>query len=694
MRLILFLLASTLLFQKLSFAQSVDLKDRVKVDPKKNVSVSYASPSWNKNSQEAEYGYIILRDAVTAKIAKIKLAETDINTNLFSGTFQLPWKDQEVVVPEIYFLTNEFIENPSLFKQINEMISDGRLLRKPYFFYLDIKNEQKINIFDSKEQAYEAFEQFRKLNSGKNIVETGAQEANRNKELLDDEKKWLKLAQDLELERIQLQLAEKQKQNALIAQQKALDEAELKAKKDKAQQSAQKAMSFYQNSQFIEAEKLFSEAYELDPENSTYYYQYGVSLYRNQRYNKAIVILRLISDKEKNIEKDYYIALSHLKLKEYESARLAFENIKKTNDKNLAPSSAFYVGVIKFQKEQYLEAKEEFQFVLDKSNDPKLDQESESYIEQIANVLAFKEEQARRWRLSAYFGAMYDSNINTVATINTSSFPSGIDGYRALYGLTAEYKFVYERDKEFSGQLSFSDMYSVNKQLKADSTLQNADPQSFNLSFPLKWKGTFFSKPGQLSLIPSYESIFLNIDQAGARENAIQTAGLKTEQTLVVSESRYSIYSLDLKNDRALYEVTSESQDANATRAALFTSQIFFQDNKKTKAWIADGGITINQAKGADNRYQKIELACTYLQPWIWNASWSAKLGLFNQRYPQHTSGRSDTEYDLTLSVSKPLTSKLILSTSAMYMANTSTNQLYDYRKYTVSTVLSWSGLF
>lgn len=692
MRSLNFTIISIIFYCSITHSQSVDLKDRVKVDPKKNIQVIYSSPTWNKNSNQKDYGYLILRDAITAKIAKVKVTETDANSGFFASSFSLPWKEQELVVPEIYFLTNEFVENPALFKQINEMIGDGRLLRKPYFFYLDIKNEQKINIFDTKEQAFEAFEQFRKLTTGQKIIEPSVQEATRNKELLDDEKKWLKLAQDLEFERMQLQLAEKQKQEALIAQQKALDEAELKAKKDKAMGAAQKAMSFYQNSQFDEAEKLFSEAYELDPQNPKYYFQYGVSLYRNQKYNKAIVILRLIS--EKNIEKDYYIALSHLKLKEYESAKLAFENIKKTEDKSLAPSSAFYVGVIKFQKEEYLEAKEEFQYVLDNSSDPKLDKESESYIEQIANILAFKEEQSRRWRLSAYLGMIYDSNINTVASINTASYPSGTDGYRAMYGLTAEYKFIYERDKEFSAQFSYSDIYSVNKQFKADTTLQNADPQALILSFPLKWKGIFFSKPGQLSLTPSYESDYLNIDQVGARENAIQTTGLKTEQTLVVSDSRYSIYTLDIKSDRALYEVSSESQDANSTRIGLSTSQIFFQDNKKTKAWIADGGYTLNQAKGVDNRYQKLELAGTYMQPWIWNASWSAKLGLFNQSYPQHSSGRTDTEYDLTFSISKPLTAKLTLATSAMYMSNTSTNQLYDYKKYTVSTILSWSGLF
>ena len=157
--------------------------------------------------------------------------------------------------------------------------------------------------------------------------------------------------------------------------------------------SAQQLIS---QEKYADAEKLFAQAVELDPTNSTFYYQYAVTLYKLENYNKSVVILRLAQGGEVNeVEKRYYVGMNLLKLREFEGAVTEFDAVQAANNESLSPSAAFFKGVIRFQKEQYDTAKKDFEYVLDNSKDPRLDQQAETYIEQIANVMAFEKEKKK-----------------------------------------------------------------------------------------------------------------------------------------------------------------------------------------------------------------------------------------------------------------------------------------------------------
>ena len=110
---------------------------------------------------------------------------------------------------------------------------------------------------------------------------------------------------------------------------------------------------FYEHGDFVNAEKKFKEAVDLDPDAHEYYYKYGVTLYRNQKFNDALVALKLSKvESNQELEKKYYIGLVHYRLAELDNALHQFQEIVKSKDSTLAPSALFYAGVILFEGQQ------------------------------------------------------------------------------------------------------------------------------------------------------------------------------------------------------------------------------------------------------------------------------------------------------------------------------------------------------
>jgi hypothetical protein len=669
----------------ISFAQ-------VKVSSSKPVRLEYKSKIWNKNTSEVDYAGVLLRDTNSKKMVRVQLQETDVNTSVFHGNYSVTFGEQELT-PEIYFPPQSLLKNLDQLKTIEAMIKDGSLLRKPYFIRDEGKGSHILTIFDTKEQAVAALEEYRRLRSqtkspiGEAALLAQAQAA-KEKELREN----ALMAMKQNDERQKIELEEKARQEALLKQQEQLNAAEKARRQAEAARIAQQGLDFYDKGKYPDAEIMFSKAIEMDPSNKSFNFQYGVSLYRNGNFNKSLAVLKLAEGTGVNIaEKEFFIASNHMKLKENETAIQYFESVKKRNDKAIGPASAFYAGVLQYQLEKFDESKANFEFVLDNSEDKDLDSQAEAYIEQIANAIAFKKEQAKKFIISANLGLMYDSNILAIAKSQLDQ-QTELAGYRWAYGASLEYRHLYTYVHDFSVIASISDMYSTNKSFAAEKSFQNTDPLAATVYLPYRYKGKAFDKGYQMTLSPGFETTMMNADETGSRETITDAMVLKNDHTFIMNNTWFATYSFEYRSETSKIESTNGTDDdLNASKITLGTTQTFFQNDKKTEAWIGELGASQNTAKGVNATFTRFDFAATYMSPWKWDTIVTTRLALFYADYSKHTVGRKDTDSALTFSLIKPLSETVSSNISATYTNNASTLESSDYSKYVIMTGLSWT---
>lgn len=691
---IIFSTLLSLCYAPATFAQTEESKrSSVKIDSTKPLVVEYQTKAWNHSGSKTDSGVILFRDAQSGKLARIEVIETSENSDKFHGQYLISW-GEGMMTPEIYIAPQKMLSDSTQMKQIETMIKDGQLLRKPIFVRFTGRNIQTISIFDTKEQALDAYEKFVKTG---NVVLSGqleaAQNAKRAAEL--QKERQLQAAEDLakEKERLAMQEAEKKKQEEMKRQQSLLNEKEKLKRQQQAKALAEQAMALYNQQKYAEAEAKFIQSTELDPNNNSYNFQYGATLYRNEKYNKSLVMLDLANGPDvNNNEKLFFKGLNHIKLQEFAAAKTEFGQVKDSKDKQLSGTAAFYIGVIQFQKEELDEAKSNFEFVLDNSTDPKLDQQAESYIEQIANIMTFKENAKKKFILSASVGASYDSNILSTSNSQIASGDAtDLAGYRMPYSLGFEYRPVYTENHEFSLQINYSDMYSLDDKFKSSATFQSQDPLSLNFKLPYKYKGIVLGKPTQLGLNVGYDTLKMNADGTGPRESISSSTYVSTENVFVMADDYFASYNLELRSDKALVDTTTDEDDSNASRISFTTSHTRFIDPKKTKANIYDFGYSMNNAKGENQKYQKIDLGYSFMNPVLTDSTLITKIGYYSQNYSEHLVGRKDANVGLTVTLSKPLNPATGLAVVANYNSNSSTLESSAYNKYSVMAVVNWT---
>lgn len=678
----------------LSCAHAQEDARKVRVDVRKPLRLDYHSDAWNKDKSKVETSTLLIRDAKTGRTAQVEVTETGRDTGLFLGYYQLNFvsgqnQDPEMS-PEVYVVPPSIASGAAGMKVVNQMIRDGQLLRKPYFLRVENRSMQAISVYDTKDQALEAYQGYLKTGTGRQIVDRAAMAAAQAARLSEQSR----ARQEAELKAENERKAMEQAEAARIAEarQKASEmDANAKALRQKrAVDAATLAMELYKKDEFAGAEKKFQEAVNEDPENQTYYFQYGVTLFKLEKYDRSLVILDLVKGGEVNpAEVNYYRGLNHLKLQEYNNAYKSFLDVKNANDPQLSPAAGFFAGVIDYQNENYDSARGLFEYVLDHSKDPQLDKQSEAYLEQIANIRQFQEMQKTKFFINAQLGLIYDSNILSISAANA---PTDLNGFRWMYGGSVEYRPIYSQRHELSAQLSVNDMYSQDKQFQSKTEFQNTDALQAIFGLPYRWKAEAFGKGYQLSLTPSYENVQMNADGEGTRETILNSTVLDVDQTFIMNEDWFSTYNLEFRRDNSQIASTDE-ENQSATKLSLSSSQAWFFDAKKTKALIWDLGYSKNNAEGENQRYNRIDTALTYLHPI--NDTWSGttRLGYYNSNYNEHTSGRTDNNLGVTLAARRGLEKLLFVNVAFTYQKNNSI-EAYTYDKYTLMTFLSWDQNF
>ncbi len=694
----LFLIAAltSILLPPSAFSQDTEETKKIKVDARKPLRLDYRSPAWNKDAAKAETSALLVRDFATGRLAKIVVTETGPDTSLFVGYYQLSFDTSEAtsaeMTPEIYIVNEATLAKKEALKNIDVMIRDGQVLRKPFFYRTESRSVQAISVYDSKEQAFTAYEEFLKTGLGRPIVDRAALEAQRAAQLTEDQKRFEEAQAKAQADQAKVVEEEKAKSEALKAKQALISNSEKERRKKEAVELAEKAMGMFKLERFAEAEALFQKSIEMDPDNQGYYFQYGVCLYKGQKYNKSLAVLNLAKEgKFDPSERDYFIAMNYLKLKQNSAAYKAFIEVKNQNSKLMSPTAGFFAGVIDFQATNYDSAKLLFEYVLDNSSDSQLDGQSESYIEQIANIRQFEEIQKKKFLITANLGLLYDSNILAQDPAQTSLDLAGI---RWSYGGSVEYRSVYTQKHEFSAVLMVNDLYSLDKKLKASADLQNADPLVISLGLPYVFKYQMFEMPYRVSLAPALEAVQMNLDREGSRENIVNSAVFTVNQTLVIQPKWFSTLNLEYRSDQSQITVTSADENQTATKFSVLTSQTVFTDDKASKAWNLDLGFVNNMAAGVNQKYTRLDLGVGYFMPIFDKTTGNTRLSYYSTNYAQHTTGRKDSNYGLSLSTRSPLSEILSWNNSVSYNSNKSTQSGSSYDRYVVATTFSWAQNF
>ncbi|NJL26055.1 MAG: hypothetical protein HC902_13400 [Calothrix sp. SM1_5_4] len=350
-----------------------------------------------------------------------------------------------------------------------------------------------------------------------------------------------------------------------------------------------------------------------------------------------------------DLEKQYYMGLAHYRLSEIEQAQTQFQAVAEAKDPTLSPSALFYVGVIQFSQEKYEDAKKAFEGVIDTSQDPKLDDQAEQYLDRIASAIQFQKLRENKWTLTGTLGLMYDSNV-LLSPDNQSDQgeDTGIADFRLLTIADAEYRPIYNENHELSAKANASLTNSAKEEAA------HADPFLYTFSLPYSYKGVVWKKGYKFTAKPAYEMLYMAPTEA-TKHLTFTSYYLSLDNTFVMSNQWFSTYSFEYRLDDSRETSSTGPNDADSTRYALRASQMLFLDKSKKEAMLGNFGYVLNAAKGDNKNYGRIELGATYVRPVRWNASWNLGLSLYQLTYPNAEENSTDFNTTLSTGITKPI---------------------------------------
>ena len=668
---------------------------RIRMNAAGAIRINYGHPGWNKSSAEIDTAIVIMREGVTGRIVQVQLNETAPDSSLFTGRYSINWQNMEQLETEFYIPSQSQLADKDGLMKVTQKISAHELKRNPFILHRLATGEKAIEIFDTREQAQEAMKAYR----AEQLVMLQNQKATKfpSDQDLDTEheathQREREEAAHAASDRMRLEQLEAKRLSDMITQQAALSAAEQARKRNEATQLAKEGLAAFRAEDFKSARAKFDQAIGLDPDNRMFYFQYGVSLYKTEDYNRSVVLLKLANGKDVNpVERNYFLALNYLKLKEIDSAIKSFDDVIRSKDPVMAPSARFYKGVIYFDREEFDLAQLEFQGVLDTSKDPLLDERAEAYIEQILRAKQMSEVKKQKWVLSAAVGEMYDSNILLTSNSQRDSGTAlKAAGWRTLLSGSARYRPVYDEDHEFAAQLDAVTLYSLAESFAQSSVLRNADPTVATLTLPYTHKGLLLEKGHKLEITPGYETTFMSIENNQTKA-IISSYLLNTSNLLIMNEDWFSNLTADFRFDISNLSSSVGDDDSSAFRVRLATSNLIYLNDKKDRIFIPEGGLTLNQARGKNAVYNRIDFGLGYLMPWKWETTTNFKLGYFYLDYPQKAPERTDYSYTATAGISRKISDVWTAGLLGSYNVNVSNETANTYNKFTVLATVSAS---
>lgn len=673
---------------------------KVPIDSSKMTKLTYGYSPWNKSSEKIDSATILLREGKTGRLIQISVDETDPDSSIFSGLYSLSLNNLQALSPEFYIPPLELLGSQSGISKITEMIKSGELKRKAFILRRFKNGLQVIEIYDSKDQAKLAMRAFRaeeELTDLRNrpLIARSAMDAGALAEQIAEQARAaLSLIERARLAQIEaLKASENVKRFELLTAKQKL------AQKILATEEAKNALTDYQNAKTLDALKKFEKAVETDPENKSYYFQYGISLYKAEQFNRSLVMLDLAQEPDLNkseidaTEVSYYVGLNNYRLKLYRDAIHAFDSVVSAKNPMLSASAQFYIGVCLFEQLDYKNSQARFQSVLDISSDPKLDLRAEQYIEQILRIQQFETERARKWNISGTFGVIHDSNVIIASDTTLQDTPTNAAGERLLTLGSLKYRPTYEADHEFAVQLDITNIYTVDTSMKFSQTLRNTDHLLVDLALPYTFKGVFQGKGVKFDIVPGYEGLLMSPEN-NTQKLILSSFLLKGLSTVIMNENWFANYNLELRQDNASLATSTGDEDSSAINIKLSDANLFFLNKEKNKIFLLDSTFTHNSAVGKNLIFDRVDLGVGYMSKFFWDAMFNSKLSYFLLNYSANSSARLDNSYSLSAGFSKKINESLTSGLNASYNINSSNVVAYTYKKYTILLTLSYSKAF
>jgi hypothetical protein len=491
------------------------------------------------------------------------------------------------------------------------------------------------------------------------------------------------------LAKLDLETIEAQKRANELEKLALLKEDEKKIRKDKAQDLANKASLAYKNGDYKTSVALYSQATNLDPESDTFYFQHGVALYKLGDYKKSLATLSMAEGQTENRnELTYFKALNHMKLEEYDQALEEFTAIQEENDESLSSTAAFFAGNIAFRKEKYPEARKSLEYTLDHSKDPKTDKQAEELIEEIDRIEAFISRTKEIFRYSLTAGAGYDQNILNVATQNTAI---NKDGYRASYGGSFLYRFLYDYRNEFSSEFNLNNVYTVKKNFEVDTSLQAADPLVLSLGLPYHRQSLIAKRSITWGVTPQYQTILMSLD-GGARSEILSSNMLKFDANFMYNAKWMSAYRAEYSMDTSGLSAASADDNLSGTKSTLGMTQTRLLDQRGTQTWNYSLEYSSNEALGKNYQYNKWSLGLGFADKVLKDHDGTLKLDYSSLDYARATTPRADNLLGLTATMGKEYWPATYVTYSAQYNLNSSNVSIYQYDKFVLNFSVAYSG--
>lgn len=665
---------------------------RKAIEIDRQITIRYSAKPWNVDSKAVDSAFLIFKDGSTGRMAEIQLEESAPDSGEFTGRFAIVWSDANKVTPEIY-IPPQTMKN----MQAYDLVKKGQLPRKPIIVKRGVNGDKIIEVFERRDQAEAAWAAYQEELGARDRKLMKPIPSQSDKEAADQAKHQSEMRQLLREARARendRMLLEETERKLIASRQKAfnvLSESAKAARRAKAKAAAEEAQAAYNAGDYLKAETKFHEAIEADPIELSYYYRYGIAQFRNEKFNPAIVSLRISPETPATaLERKYFMGLVHLKLKELEPAAKIFDQVGASKDPVMAPSALFYKGVIHFSEEDFEAAKKAFEDVLDTSQDPRLDEQAESYIEQIAAALTFKKMQEQKFSATGVVGLMYDSNVllapNNLPTISSASRKNDI---RLMTIGNFEYRPILNQKHELTTKVMASLTNSSN------ASLSTADPWVYTFEAPYTYKGILWEKGWRSTVRPGYELLYMALSADQAKKNLLSSPYIAFDNTLVMHQNWFSNYVLQIRKDNSSIPFTDAADNATAMLYNLKSTQTFLLDNTRQEALLVNGGLGYNKAEGQNKTYKKLEVGVTYARP-IGTYAWNAGLSYYYLTYPTTTpsNGREDNNTTFTTGFSKPIKDWFTWGVLGSYATNASSQAAYSYNKITVLTTATFTSLF
>ncbi len=434
------------------------------------------------------------------------------------------------------------------------------------------------------------------------------------------------------------------------------------------------AFESLKDKKFTQASSLFLQASDLSPHSELVYRHYGVSLHRAGQFELSNVVLALVAtDTEAAALVWFYQGLNHFKLKQWESAIVFFKKVTEVKESAHRVKASFYLGMAQQAIGEYDLARNSFQYVLDHSKDPEMDLWAEKYINDGLRKKKLKESRKKRFSYQGVLGLIYDSNIVLATDIQTNQ-ATDQEGVRLLSSNTFKYD-VYKGEVDQVGlRAQASLLQSQKTDLSASPALEAADPWVFSLDVPWVHQGRWGSKSYSIEFAPKYEVVTMDLDNT-VRKDIIHSSIINVNNKLVISKDWIGLMNIQLRNDDANGASGTITDDADAFKSMVTLGSLFVLNKERERYFIPSLNYSVNDAKGADFKYKRVDLNLLYTQALFDKLVWNNSLGFYQADYG---SIRKDDNLSVGTGVSYKMGVHTKLNFQLSYQNNDSNTNPYE----------------